>query len=293
MIVTVLGTAQDGGFPEWDCNCLNCQLTRKGDLKSRFRSSLAIEDEDGSIVILDASPDIRSQVAMVKSYSKRVAESSSNRIAPIDAILITHAHWGHIMGLLELSAGYPFQIPVYCSKKVASIIRNSTLFNSLIQGGFIKLIEFSDGEIVRITAWNNRKLNLSFQAFRVPHREDFTDTYGLKIFDDKASITYIPDIKELNSEVISFMKGSDALFFEATFYQEDELLRTSGIEKTSTELGHIPIIKSLPILRELKIKMKYYIHFNHTNPVLRKSIERRIVEKSGLKIAFEGLTIQL
>ncbi len=293
MKVTVLGSAQDGGFPEWDCNCLNCRLSRQNALKFRFRSSLAVESENGCIVVLDASPDLKSQISMLRPYSRRISEAYAGRVAPIDAILITHAHWGHIMGLLELSAGYPFKIPVYCSHYVASIIRSSRIFKSLVDGNFIDIIEFGDGDVLDVVDWRGRRTGLKFEAFKVPHREDFTDTYGFKVFDKKSSIVYIPDIKTLSNNILSRIEGSNALFFEGTFYWEDELWRISGIRRTSTELGHIPMVESLSILKELQVNLKYYIHLNHTNPTLRSnSDERRTIEKAGLKIAFDGLAIE-
>lgn len=292
MKVIVLGSAQDGGFPQWDCNCVNCQLSRSGELRFRLRSSLALEDDLGNIIILDASPDLKHQVDVIGSSRQRIGRICSDRVSPIDAILITHAHWGHVMGLLEFSAGASFEVPVYCSPSVSSIIYASPVFRSLIDGDFIRIMEFKDNIPLEIVNYRGQKTYFKLEAFKVPHREDFTDTYGFKIFHKSSSITYIPDIKVLDEEIIRKIDDTDFLFFEGTFYWDDELWRVSKIKRTSKELGHIPIVESLLILRELEIDMKYYIHLNHTNPVLRSgSDERRSVEDAGIKIVDDGLVI--
>lgn len=294
MRVIVLGSAQDGGFPQWDCNCINCRLSRSGKLNSRLRSSLALEDDLGNIIVLDASPDLKHQVSMMKLSYKRIGKITSNRISPIDAVLITHAHWGHIMGLLEFSAGASFKVPVYCSSYVSSIIQTSPIFKSLVDGNFIRLIEFKDGFPLEIVNYRDQKTEFVLEAFKVQHREDITDTYGFKIFHNGFSIAYIPDIKVLDGRIVKKLSDVDILFFEGTFYWDDELWRVSKIKRTSKELGHIPIVESLPILSELNINMKYYIHFNHTNPVLRgSSDERKNVEDAGIKVVNDGLVIDV
>lgn len=292
MRIVVLGSAQDGGFSQWDCNCINCKLCREGKLNSRFRSSLALEDDEGNIIVLDASPDLKRQVEIIMR-NRRMFNTSVSRFSPIDAILITHAHWGHITGLLELSAGFPFQVPVYCSSYVSSIIQASPIFKSLIDGNFVRVMMFNEG-FSNIVNYRGSRTEFIFKAFKVQHREDFTDTYGFKICHDKLSVAYIPDVKVLDDQVIREIEDVDVLFFEGTFFWNDELWRVSRIEWTSKDLGHIPIVESLPILRELDISMKYYIHINHTNPVLRMdSSERKMIEDAGIKIANDGLIIDV
>lgn len=133
MKITVLGTAQDDGFPQWDCNCINCRLYRDGQLSYRFRSSLALKDDLGNVIIFDVSPDLKYQVESFM-LKRRLHDTFLSRFPPIDAILTTHAHWGLIAGLLELSASLPFWISVYHSSYVSSLIQNSPIFKLLFEG---------------------------------------------------------------------------------------------------------------------------------------------------------------
>jgi len=64
MFVQILGSAAGGGFPQWNCNCVNCAGFRNGSLnaKARTQSSIAISDDGVNWILCNASPDIRVQL---------------------------------------------------------------------------------------------------------------------------------------------------------------------------------------------------------------------------------------
>ena len=64
MFVQILGSAAGGGFPQWNCNCVNCAGFRDGSLRAQARtqSSIAISDDGVNWVLCNASPDIRAQL---------------------------------------------------------------------------------------------------------------------------------------------------------------------------------------------------------------------------------------
>ena len=65
MIIKVLGSAAGGGFPQWNCNCRNCAAVRAGTpgFRARTQSSLAVSRDGMSWALLNASPDLRQQIA--------------------------------------------------------------------------------------------------------------------------------------------------------------------------------------------------------------------------------------
>ena len=65
MIIKVLGSAAGGGFPQANCNCRNCADVRRGvpGLQPRTQSSLAVSGDGRSWALLNASPDLRQQIA--------------------------------------------------------------------------------------------------------------------------------------------------------------------------------------------------------------------------------------
>ena len=101
MRVTFLGTGTSHGVPMIACDCAVCQSTDPRD--KRYRTSIYLEMDDGLRVLVDAGPDLRSQAIQFG-------------VRRVDAILLTHAHADHVMGLDEVRrfnaiAGTP--MPLY------------------------------------------------------------------------------------------------------------------------------------------------------------------------------------
>ena len=87
MRVTFLGTGTSHGVPMIGCDCAVCRSTDPRD--KRYRTSLYLQMDDGTCVLVDAGPDLRSQAL-------------AHDIRRVDAILLTHAHADHVMGLDEV-----------------------------------------------------------------------------------------------------------------------------------------------------------------------------------------------
>jgi pyrroloquinoline quinone biosynthesis protein B len=65
----VLGAAAGGGFPQWNCNCDVCRLAWAGDkrVRARTQASLAVSANGARWTLLNASPDLRAQIAAARS----------------------------------------------------------------------------------------------------------------------------------------------------------------------------------------------------------------------------------
>ena len=86
MDITFLGTGSAWGVPEINCNCLICQ-EMKHRREKRERSAFLLSNK--TTLLIDCGPDIRSQLLR-------------HKIAGIDAVLISHEHGDHYMGLDDL-----------------------------------------------------------------------------------------------------------------------------------------------------------------------------------------------
>jgi phosphoribosyl 1,2-cyclic phosphate phosphodiesterase len=84
--VTFLGTGTSHGVPMIACDCLTCRSSDPRD--TRLRPSIYVQMEDGSGVLVDAGPDLRQQAL-------------THDVRRVDAILFTHGHADHILGLDE------------------------------------------------------------------------------------------------------------------------------------------------------------------------------------------------
>jgi phosphoribosyl 1,2-cyclic phosphate phosphodiesterase len=85
--VTFLGTGTSHGVPMIGCQCATCRSSDPRD--RRLRPSILIETDDGTVVLVDAGPDLRLQAL---TYDVR----------RVDAIIFTHGHADHILGLDEV-----------------------------------------------------------------------------------------------------------------------------------------------------------------------------------------------
>src|SRR6185312_13666043 len=85
----VLGSAAGGGYPQWNCRCAVCTLAWEGDARviARTQASLAVRGDGEDWILLNASPDLRAQIAATAELHPR----SDPRGSPIAAVALTGA----------------------------------------------------------------------------------------------------------------------------------------------------------------------------------------------------------
>src|SRR2546426_1382525 len=96
MRVIILGSAAGGGLPQWNCGCANCRAARDGGA-ARTQSSVAVSADGERWILLNASPDLRMQLAAHRSLWPRGARGT-----PIHAVILTDGEIDHTLGLLLL-----------------------------------------------------------------------------------------------------------------------------------------------------------------------------------------------
>ena len=86
MLIRVLGSAAGGGFPQWNCNCVNCRGVRAGTLraKKRTQSSIAVSTDGSQWVVCNASPDIHRQMAAHPALEPRAGVRDSANMPMAD-----------------------------------------------------------------------------------------------------------------------------------------------------------------------------------------------------------------
>src|SRR2546421_10941294 len=104
MYIRLLGTAAGGGVPQWNCNCPICRQARAGSgrVKARTQSCVAISADETHWFLLNASPDIRSQI---ENFPPLQPGPDCSRGTPIQAVLLTNADLDHTLGLFQLREG--------------------------------------------------------------------------------------------------------------------------------------------------------------------------------------------
>jgi pyrroloquinoline quinone biosynthesis protein B len=280
--ITVLGTVQDGGMPHLGCRKSCCKnYFEKGYSKKRVVSLGLSDNKKNKNFIFEASPDI----------SIQLHDFLENNAKKLDGIFITHAHIGHYSGLMHLGreVSNTFKTPLYLMPKMTDFISSN--------GPWEQLVKLKNVELKNLFHKKEEKLseNIRVIPFRVPHRDEYSETVGFRIIGPNKSVLFIPDIDKWDKWDISIKKlisEIDYAFLDGTFYDSKEINN-----RDISEIPHPFVIESLELFKDLKKTDKnkiYFIHLNHTNPLLNsKSKEYQHVISSGYNVALEGLKLEL
>jgi pyrroloquinoline quinone biosynthesis protein B len=100
-----------------------------------------------------------------------------------------------------------------------------------------------------------------------------------------------PDVAAINPELSQALRAADLIFFDGTFWSEDELRQIDPDARTASAMGHLPISGgSLELLRECRAQTRVYVHINNTNPILApNSPERATVDAAGIIVGEDGM----
>jgi len=276
VILKVLGTIQDGGIPHMGCNKVCCLKYFKNNTFRVGVSSLGISNlKNETNYLIDATPNINHQL--------KALIGTSNPSEKLNGIFLTHAHMGHYSGLLNFGreAMNSKNIPLYLMPRFYNFIQDNGPWNQLVKLENVMLKRIYDREKITLES------NLSITPIQVPHRDEYSETVGFLIEGNKKSALYIPDIdkwEKWNNSIIELIKNVDYAFLDGTFYDEKEVNN-----RDISEIPHPFIIESLKLFNPLDESEKnkiYFIHLNHTNPLLNSdSSEYNRVIREGFNIA--------
>jgi pyrroloquinoline quinone biosynthesis protein B len=310
MFIKVLGSAAGGGFPQANCNCRNCADVRRGvpGLLPRTQSSLAVSSDGRTWVLLNASPDLRQQLAAAPELAPN--PRAGPRDCPIKAVVLSNGDVDHVAGLLSLREGIPFTL--YASSRVLDAIAVNSIFN-VLDPGIVHRQDLGAGGRVRL-AHAGAGLGLEIEAFAVPGKvalylEDAGagrgfgtregDTMGLEVADPAsgAAFFYVPACAGMDAPLARRLAGARLVLFDGTLYDDREMIAQGLSAKTGGRMGHMSMSGpggSIAAFRELGVERRIFVHINNSNPALREgSPERAEVERAGWEIAFDGMELRL
>lgn len=275
----VLGAAQDGGYPQAGCVKSCCLQNHQGKTKSSYPTCLALNDNSTNKVwFFECTPDYPKQWQKWKGANKE-----SNKTHP-DGFFLTHAHVGHYAGLIHLGREImgTQHIPVFVLPKMFEFLTNNGPWSQLVALENIALNSMKADSALRLNA------NINITPFVVPHRDEFSETAGFKININGKNVLFIPDIdkwQKWDRSIIKEIEGCDQAFLDATFFKNGELNRDMS------EIPHPFVEESMKLFEGLSAANKdkvWFIHFNHTNPLLFDTKAQDLVKKLGFHVAKMG-----
>ena len=278
--VVILGVAQDGGAPHAACE-KSCCIHKWNDptLHNKVSSIGIVDPISNEVWMIDATPDFAEQLHLLTNNNSR----------DLKGIFLTHAHIGHYTGLMHLGREVmgTKNTKVSVMPKMENFLRNNGPWSQLVKLENVSLTSLRDNKSVQL---NSR---LTITPFKVPHRDEFSETVGYRIDGPSKSLVFIPDIDKWSKwqiDIIEVVENSDYSLLDGTFYDINEL---PG--RDMSEIPHPFIIETMKLFKKSDKKDSiYFIHLNHTNPVLNKdSVEHKKVIYNGFNISEFGQILKL
>lgn len=309
MKIVVLGSAAGGGYPQWNCNCPNCDGIRNGTIRSQARtqSSLAVSANGTDWVVINASPDILGQIRATPALQP----GRSIRDTGIAAVMLMDAQIDHVTGLLMLREGKK-PLPLYCTSSVWDDLNNGLPLAKVLSHycgvNWHPLdVTSRDGVIPALTipgidGISFRPLPLKSKAPPYsPHRNSPQpgDNVGIMIEDTARGkkVFYAPGLGEIEPHVDAAMRAADCVMVDGSFWTDDEMIRMGLSQKMAADMGHLP--QSGPggmieVLNGIGPRRKILIHINNSNPILDEdSPEASELKRHEIEVAYDGMEISL
>lgn len=282
--ISILGVVQDAGYPQAGCYREHCMPGWQDPSLRRGATSLAVVDPGAKKKYLfEATPALPAQLFQLEQLAPDAQYS-------LAGVFLTHAHIGHYTGLMHFGREVmnTQNLPVYAMKRMREFLQSNAPWSQLIELNNIQLKALRDYQTEPLGA-------IRVTPLLVPHRDEFSETVGYKIFGPSRSALFIPDIDKWalwNRDIVQEIRSVDYALLDATFFDGDEL---PG--RDMDEIPHPFVVESLSLFDELTAEERsrvWFIHMNHSNPLLDPSsaAHKRVLE-AGYGIASEGLQLPL
>lgn len=254
--VTIIGCGTSTGVPVLGCKCGVCQSTHPRN--KRHRTSALVRLWNGKSIVIDTSADFRTQALV---YG----------IEHVDAVLYTHAHADHIMGMDDLR-GYNFShqhsIPCFGEAQTLETLRQTFRYifepDPTYEGGMLP--QLSLHEVKAGTAFDvcgTRVLPLSLQHGKA-------SVLGFRMGD----FAYCTDCKRIPENSLQLLRGVKTLVLDALRYESH---RT-----------HLTIPESISLSRQIGAQQTYFVHMTHT--VDYDTVSAAL--PAGIALAYDGLEFE-
>jgi len=281
--LTILGIAQDAGYPQANCKKDCCKAVWNKTVPRKMVSCIALVDPANlQAWIFDATPDFKDQLYFLEQAYPGIK---------LSGIFLTHAHIGHYTGLVNLGreAMGAKEVPVYAMPRMKNFLETSGPWSQLVKLNNIKIKALKADSTIVLSS------DFAVTPMQVPHRDEYSETVGFQIKGPDKLGLFIPDIdkwQKWDKDILKEIQQVNYALLDGSFYENGEI---PG--RDMSLIPHPFIEESLQIFQPLadldKAKV-HFIHFNHTNPVLHSdSAPYRKVYEKGFQIAQEGAQLEL
>lgn len=233
LCVTLLGTGTSTGIPVIGCTCRVCCSTDSRD--SRLRCSCFVQSA-GVNILIDAGPDFRTQALRTP-------------VKGIDAVLITHHHFDHVVGLDDLRPyffGNRATMPCYSSEATAKILRrtHAYIFVEKEYPGVANLEMIPIRAPFDVADRGGGKKSVRVTPIPVMHGD--LEIFGYRIGD----FAYLTDTSLIPESSLRLLRDLDVLVLDGLRYESHS--------------KHLTIPDAIELARIIGAGQTYFIHMAHS-----------------------------
>lgn len=256
----ILGSCAATGVPSFFCDCIGCREAKENPKYERTRPG-AVVDTGNTRLLIDASPDIRSQLV----------KESINRV---DAIFLTHWHADHYSGLGE----FEFFVKLLTKEPLDLYLPNSAVDEFALT--FPHLLE-----VFRVIPWEFQKKyvfgDISLTPLQANHG---IETAGFLVESKKTRLAYFPDTAGLPAGTAQKLLGIHYLICDATFYGDNWYPHS-----------HMNVEQAVALGRSIKARHTILTHLSihYSQPVTTAKLEEELAGDYDVMVAYDGLSIEL
>jgi pyrroloquinoline quinone biosynthesis protein B len=297
--VIVLGAGAGGGFPQWNSAGPGCLRSRAGDPAAlpRSQASIAVSADGERWMLVNASPDLRQQIASTPALHPR---RHHLRNSPIQAVLLTGAEVDAIAGLLHLRERQAFT--VLAAPQTFAVLDANPIFRALNQDivqrrAIAPEAAFDVLGMAVSTYAVPGKVPLFAEGAGEPALSEDGEAMGVALSAGGGTLHYIPGCATMTEALRTRLAGADCVMFDGTLFTDDEMIRLGAGPKTGRRMGHMPMTgpgSTLEAFAAIPVARRIFVHVNNTNPaLLADSPERAQLAAAGWEVAEDGMEIRL
>ncbi len=250
----VLGTGTSHGVPMIGCECDTCRSTDPRDKRSR--ASILIQPDGGPSVLVDTTPDLRMQAL-------------THGVKRVDAIVYTHSHADHVMGLDEVRRFNAMQksaIPCYADERTLNDLKRIYAYifaSDAPRGGGIPQVV-----LARIAG----EFCVGPATFTpVPVMHGSRQIFGYRV----GSFAYLTDCSGIPDESWPLLSGVKTLVLDAL--------------RVRPHPTHLSVDQALAVVARVKPERAWFTHMCHDLPHAATCAQL----PAGVQLAYDGLTFEI
>lgn len=259
--VRLLGTGTSTGVPVIGCSCRVCTSPDPRDHRMRCSAYVVANTPGGPVhLLIDAGPDFRQQALL-------------HRIAKIDAVLVTHHHFDHVVGLDDLRPYFftnPAEIPLYTSDSTAEVLDRA--FPYLFEeGSYPGVARLSLRRVTEPFVVQSRYIDASVSVEPIEALHGKMPVLGFRV----GRFAYLTDVSRIPAGSLEQLQGLEVLILDAL--------------RREPHQTHLSLDEAVELARQIGARETYFIHMTHS--VLHAEEDGRL--PAGINLGYDGLQLDI